>query len=79
MGWKTIALGAIWTAVVISWIALVGIYFIGVETSDWVMAVTGVAVVTEIGFWLTAAILGKSLWDSRKRVGEFMLRPFRRG
>lgn len=50
----------------------------GPDIKSWTMAVTGTAIVTEIGFWLTAALLGMGIWESRKRVFEFIAKPFKK-
>lgn len=46
---------------------------------EWTIAVTGAALSLEVAFWVTAAVLGISLLQSRKAVFSFLSRPFRRG
>jgi len=78
MAWKKWALGAAWCAAAIGWAALVGFYFTDPSAIAWTIAVTGAAILTEIAFWSTAAILGITLWETRKSVFRFLSRPFRR-
>lgn len=46
---------------------------------EWTIAVTGGALALEAAFWVTAAVLGISLLQSRKAFFGFLSRPFRRG
>lgn len=46
---------------------------------EWTAAVVAGALSLEVAFWVTAAVLGISLWQSRKAALDFLSRPFRRG
>jgi len=78
MAWKKWGLGVAWCAAAIGWAALVAFYFTDPPAKAWTIAVTGAAILTEIAFWSTAAILGMTLWETRKSVFRFLMRPFRR-
>ena len=72
---KRITLIVVWTLVAFSWMGLVGVYFTDPTLKAWTIAVTAAAVVTEIAVWTTAAILGLSIWESRKKIIWYLTRP----
>jgi len=76
---KSLYLKLIWAFVGLSWIALIGVFILGPDVKAWTIAVTGVAIVTEIGFWLTAGLFGLTMWESRKRIFTMTLKPFKQG
>jgi len=78
MTWKKMALSIVWGVTILAWAALIAFYFSDAAIRDWTIAVTGVAVLTEIAFWTTAAILGLTIWESRKKVFGLLSRPLRR-
>ncbi len=78
MAWKKWVLGVAWCAAAIGWAALVAFYFTEPSVKAWAVAVTGATILTEIAFWTTAALMGITLWESRKSVFRLLLRPFRR-
>ena len=78
MAWKKLTLLAVWGSALIAWIGVIGFYFTDPSVKGWTIAVTSAALVTEVAFWATAALLGLSLWESRKKVVAFLLRPFLR-
>ncbi len=78
MAWKKLVLAVVWGGALIGWAALVAFHFTDPSAKWWTAAVAGVAVLTEIAFWTTAALLGVSLWESRKKVFRFLTQPFRR-
>lgn len=45
---------------------------------EWTIAVTAGALALEVAFWITAAVLGITILQSRKAVFGFLARPFRR-
>ena len=49
------------------------------DIKEWTAAVVAGALSLEVAFWVTAAVLGISLLQSRKAVFGFLARPFRRG
>lgn len=79
MNKKTTLLKTIWSIVLFFWVLLIGLFFIDPDIKTWTIGVTVVAIVTEIGFWLSAATLGLSMWEGRKRIFNFAAKPFRRG
>jgi len=79
MNKKSLFLKLIWGFVGLSWVALIGFFFLDPDVKAWTIAVTGVAIVTEIGFWLTAGLLGLTMWESRKRIFAMTIKPFRQG
>ena len=74
---KSLYLKLIWGSVALSWAVLIGLFFFDPDIKAWTIAVTGVAIITEIGFWLTAGLLGMTMWESRKRIFAMTLKPFR--
>ena len=79
MNAKKLIVGGVWLAVVIVWLGI-GVFFVVAEPElkTWTLAVTAGAIALEIAFWTTAAILGLTLFESRKAVYRFLTRPFRR-
>ncbi len=78
MAWKKVIVGAVWIVALAGYAALAVFYFTDPTRNEWIAAVTGVALLTEIAFWVTAAILGITVWESRKAIWRFLARPFRR-
>ncbi len=78
MAWKKLIVGGVWSAALLGWAALFIFKTTDPTIKEWTMAVTGTALLTEIAFWATAAVLGLTLWESRKAVFRTLLRPFRR-
>lgn len=80
MNWKRMVLIAVWAAAAAIWVGIAA-YYVTAEPSlaQWAIAVTIGAVALEVAFWATAAILGVTLWHSRRAVLQFLTRPFRRG
>ena len=76
---KKLALMVVWGVAITAWLGLAGFYFTDPTTKEWTFAVGGVALATEIAFWVTAAILGVSLLAARKQVFGALSSPFRRG
>lgn len=79
MNWKKTALIVAWGVALAGWLFLVGLYFTDPTRQTWFAAVTTVAVMTEIAFWVTAGVLGVTVLESRKAIWRFITRPFRRG
>ena len=78
MTMKKPVLMLVWGAALIVWVAVAGIYFTEPSKQQWVIAVTVAAVVTEVAFWATAAIMGLSLFESRRQVMRWITGPFRK-
>ena len=79
--WKKIVLGAVAAVVGFAWLGLIVTIVLGVETVGkpaWIAIVTFAAVSTEIGVWITAAILGLSIFQARKRIWQWLTSRFRR-
>ena len=77
MAWKKLVLAIVWSVALLVWLGVVGVYLSEPTTREWTIAVAAAALATEIAFWLTAALMGLSLWESRKSVMRFLTRPFR--
>jgi len=77
---KKLILAVAWLTPLAVWIG-VGIYYFAADptVSEWTIAVTAGALSLELAFWITAAVLGTTLWQSRKAVYRFLARPFRNG
>jgi len=78
MTWKKLAVSLVWGLAILAWAALFTYRGTEPATRDWAIAVTGVAILTEVAFWSTAALLGLTIWESRKKVFEFLARSLRR-
>ena len=76
MNWKKLTLVALWSLVALAWLGVVGIYFTDPSKALWVGTVAGAAVIFEIAVWTTAAILGLSVIESRKRIWARIRAPF---
>lgn len=71
---KKPALILIWVLILVACLGLVGFKFTDPTKEMWIIAVAGVAILTEIAFWTTAAVMGVSLWESRQKVYRFLFR-----
>lgn len=70
----------VWGAAAAIWVGIFvykGVADPGVK--EWTAAVVAGALSLEVAFWVTAAVLGISLLQSRKAFFGFLKRPFRRG
>ena len=77
MSWKTVVIGFVWGAALLAWGGLAGLYLTEPSVQVWAVGVTVDAVVTEIAFWTTAAVLGLSILESRKAAVRFVTQLFR--
>lgn len=77
---KKSILALVWGLAAAVWIGIF-VYKFAADPSlkEWTIAVTGAALSLEVAFWVTAAVLGISLLQSRKAFFSFLSRPFRRG
>ena len=78
MSWKKVAIITVWTIALLCWASLPIFYFNDASTTVWTIVVTATALATEVAFWVTAATLGLTVWESRQKVLMFLTRPFRR-
>lgn len=69
---------ALWSLVALAWLAVIAIYFADPSQSLWIAAVTGAAIVSELAIWGTAAILGLTILESRKRIWARITAPLRK-
>ncbi len=76
MNWKKPILIVLWSLVALAWLGVVGVYFTDPSKALWVGTVAGAAVISEIAVWTTAAILGLSVIESRKRIWARIRAPF---
>ena len=78
MNAKKFVVVAVWLAVLALWAGIGGFYVIAEPAlKEWTIAVTAGAIGLELAFWITAAMLGLTLFESRKAVLRFLSRPFR--
>lgn len=64
--------GLVFIAAVCAWIALgVGLYM-GVGFTPRLILATAAAVTTEATFWLTAATIGVSVFEARRRIWRYV-------
>ncbi|MCF2858762.1 hypothetical protein L1286_14850 [Pseudoalteromonas sp. SMS1] len=61
-------LTAIWSLVVVSWIALFAVLFIAEDKTIQVATATVTALMTEGAIWCTAAVTGVAVVESRKAI-----------
>jgi len=80
MSVKKSIVALVWGIAAAVWIGIV-VYKFAADPAlkEWTIAVTGGALTLEAAFWVTAAVLGISLLQSRKAFFGFLSRPFRRG
>lgn len=70
---------AVWITAVAVWVGIFAYKAFGDPAlKEWTIAVTAGALTLEVAFWVTAAILGITILQSRKAVLGFLARPFRR-
>lgn len=77
MKWKKAVLALVWGLTAAAWAGLAAFHTTDPELKEWTLAVSIVAIATEAAFWTTAALLGLTLWESRKAAWRFLTRPFR--
>ncbi len=78
MTWKRAVLTLVWGAVALGAMALVAFYFTDPDREAWFAAVTAFAISAELAFWVTAGVLGITVFESRKKILRFLSAPFRR-
>lgn len=67
-----------WAVVVAAWIGVFAYKALADPSiREWTIAVTAGALALEAAFWVTAATLGITLLQSRKKVLGAIMRPFR--
>lgn len=76
MNWRRPTLIVLWSLVALAWLAAVVIYFTDPSQAIWVGTVAGAAFISEVAVWTTAAILGLSVIESRKRIWACIRAPF---
>ena len=66
-------------AVVAAWAGLVAFYLLAKPTlAQWTIAVTGVAIVTEVAFWVGAGLLGLTVLQKRRQIWAALVQAARR-
>lgn len=73
--WKKIVLGSVAGFIAAAWLALAVSLLIGIKTigaKAWTAIVFTAAISTEVGVWITAAILGLSVFQARRRIWAWM-------
>jgi len=78
MSWKKPILIGLWSLVAIAWLAVIGIYFTDPSKTVWIATVAGAAIISEVAVWGTAAILGLTIIESRKRIWSKITAPLRK-
>ena len=69
---------ALWSIVALAWLAVIAVYLATPSQGIWIAAVTGAAIVSELAVWGTAAILGLTILESRKRIWKRITAPLRK-
>lgn len=70
---------AAWLIAIAVWVGIAAFkVFADPALKEWTIAITVGALTLEAAFWVTAAILGITILQSRKAVIGFIARPFRR-
>lgn len=76
---KKLIVAIAWLAVLAVWVGIFGYKAVADPSlKEWTLAVTAGALALEAAFWITAAMLGITLLQSRKAVFRFLASPFRR-
>ncbi|WP_369743975.1 hypothetical protein AB8S08_05150 [Pseudidiomarina sp. PP-1MA] len=65
---KKLVLSIMWSVVVVSWLVLGSIFFLGDDETIGIIALTAAAVITEVAFWITALLFGMAMVDARKML-----------
>ena len=67
------------TAVItgIAWCAMIAGLVLDVERETLIYLATAAAIITEIGFWVTASVLGVAVYQARRKALAAFTRPFR--
>lgn len=77
---KKMIVALVWGFAVALWIGIFTYKAVAdPNLQEWTAAVVAGALSLEVAFWVTAAVLGITLLQSRKAVFGFLTRPFRRG
>lgn len=79
MGYKKLVLAVTAGVVVLAWVALGAGLILQVDKPVHITLVLVTALATEVGFWITAAVLGIAVFEARRRVWQFIKSPFVRG
>lgn len=76
---KKSIVAAVWVIAIAVWIGIMAFKAVADPAlKEWTIAVAAGALTLEVAFWVTAAILGITILQSRKAVIGFIARPFRR-
>ncbi|HNR78429.1 MAG TPA: hypothetical protein PKM48_14950 [Parvularculaceae bacterium] len=76
---KKAIVAAVWLIVLALWAGIVAFKMtFEPDIKQWTVAVTAGALAMEVAFWITAAVLGITLFQSRKAAFNFLTRPFRK-
>jgi hypothetical protein len=76
---KKLIVAIAWLAVLGVWIGIFGYKAVADPTlKEWTIAVPGGAPTPEAAVWITAAVLGITLFESRTAVFRFLTGPFQR-
>lgn len=65
---KKRTLSIIWSLVALAWLGMAAVLWLSADKNITLTVVAGVAVITEVTFWLTALMMGVAMVDARKAV-----------
>ena len=77
MSKKKLALSLVWSITVAAWLGVIATYLLVSSKTVFVIALTTAAVISEAAVWSTAAVLGLTVIESRKRIWGTISRNFR--
>jgi len=73
---KKRALIAAWSIVAVAWLAVIILYFAGPSKTTMAIGFAVALLLSELAVYATAAVLGLSVLESRKRVWAKLTAPF---
>ena len=78
MNWKKRALTALWSIVALGWLAFLVLYLTGPSKTALTIGFAAALIVSELAVYATAALLGMSVIESRKKIWAKITSPLRK-
>ncbi len=78
MTWKKRALTGVWTIAALAWLALIALYLTGQSKTVLTIGFAAALILSELAVYGTAALLGLSVIESRKKIWAKITGPFRK-
>ena len=77
MSKKKLALALVWSIAAAAWLGVIATYLLVSSKTVFVIALTAAAIISEVAVWSTAAVLGLTVIESRKRIWAAISRNFK--